>query len=146
MHTVRFTMPVAGDPGQPDQHNGAVTATPADGDTDLTLSIPRSALAALCATLAFNAQAAGPSGSAADYGVPAAASAAERSITIDNTTRHINVTRGETVTIVRDGQRFTWQVDTYSNRSMFALAEIAPATMQAGGIKVYVAGNPLYAG
>lgn len=110
------------------------------------LFIPRSALAVLCATLAFNAHAAGPSGSAADYGVPAATTAADRSITIDNTTRHINVTRGETVTIIRDGQRFTWQVDTYSNRSVFALAEIAPKSMQVDGIKVYVASNPLYAG
>lgn len=110
------------------------------------LFIPRSALAVLCATLAFNAHAAGPSGSAADYGVPAAATAADRSITIDHATRHINVTRGETVTIIRDGQRFTWQVDTYSNRSVFALAEIAPKSMQVDGIKVYVAGNPLYAG
>ncbi|KAB8041212.1 CzcE family metal-binding protein [Janthinobacterium aquaticum] len=110
------------------------------------LFIPRSALAVLCATFAFNAQAAGPSGSAADYGVPATHSAAARSITIDSSTRHINVTRGETITIVRDGQRFTWQVDTYSNRSVFALAEIAPKSMQADGIKVYIAGNPLYAG
>lgn len=122
------------------------TTTPADGDNDLTLHILRGALALLCAAAAFNAHAAGPAGNAADYGAPAPHSAAARSITIDSNTRHINVTRGETITIIRDGQRFTWQVDTYSNRTRFALAEIAPEAMKADGVMVYVAANPLYAG
>lgn len=136
----------AGDPGRPEQHHGAVIAAPADGDNDLTLHTLRGALALLCATLAFSAHAAGPAGNAADYGAPAAPSAATRSITVDSTTRHINVMRGETVTIIRDGQRFSWQVDTYSNRTRFALAEIAPEGMMVDGVIVYVAANPLYAG
>lgn len=108
--------------------------------------IPRASLALAC-TLAFaTAHAAGPTGSAADYGTPAPAAAGQRTIVLEPGTRHINVTRGETVTIEQAGQRFGWHVDTWGNRSVFALAEIAPTTMAVDGIKVYVAGNPLYAG
>lgn len=106
----------------------------------------RSALAILCAILATSAIAAGPTGTAADYGTPAHHGAAQRSIDLQPGTRHINVTRGETVTITRAGQRFTWHVQTFHNKTVFALSEIAPKGMAVDGIQVYVAGNPLYAG
>lgn len=79
------------------------------------LNTHRSALAILCAafaTLATSAIAAGPTGTAADYGSSAPHAAAQRSIELQPDTRHINVTRGETVTIARAGQRFTWHVQT----------------------------------
>lgn len=106
----------------------------------------RSALAILCAALATSALAAGPTGTAADYGSAAPHAAAQRTITLQADTRHINVTRGETVTIARAGQRFTWHVHTFSNQTVFALADIAPQDMAVDGIAVYVAANPLYAG
>lgn len=108
--------------------------------------ISRTSLALVCACAFATAHAAGPTGSAADYGTPAPAAAGQRTIILEPGTRHINVTRGETVTIEQAGQRFSWHVDTWGNRSMFALAEIAPTTMAVGGIKVYVAANPFYAG
>lgn len=100
----------------------------------------RAALTLVCALAFAHAHAASPSGS------PAAESATQRTIMLQPDTRHINVTRGETVTIVRDGQRFSWHVDTDSNVTVFALAAIAPKEMAVEGIKVYVAGNPFYAG
>ena len=108
--------------------------------------LPRTILALVCACALAPAHAAGPVGSAADYGTPAPLAAGQRTITLEPGTRHINVTRGETVTIERAGQRFSWHVDTWGNRTMFLLAEIAPTTMAVDGIKVYVASNPFYSG
>lgn len=108
--------------------------------------IPRATFALACSLAFAAAHASGPTGSAADYGTPAPAAAAQRTITLQADTRHINVTRGETVTIERAGQRFSWHVDTWGNRTMFLLAEIAPKTMAVDGVKVYVASNPLYSG
>lgn len=113
------------------------------------LNTPRSALAILCAaltTVAAPAIAAGPTGTAADYGSSAPHAAAQRSIELQADTRHINVTRGETVTIARAGQRFTWHVQTFNHQTTFALSDIAPKDMPVDGIAVYVAANPLYAG
>lgn len=110
------------------------------------LNTHRNALALLCSILAGSAIAAGPSGTAADYGSPAQHDAAQRHIAMQADTRHINVTRGETVTITRAGQRFTWHVQTFNNKTVFALAEIAPKDMAVDGILVYVAANPQYAG
>lgn len=100
----------------------------------------RAALAFACALAFTAAHAASPNGS------PAAESAAGRTIVLQPDTRHINVTRGETITIVRAGQRFSWHLDTDSHLTVFALATIAPKDMAVDGIKVYVAGNPLHAG
>lgn len=114
------------------------------------LNTHRSALAILCAaafaTLATSAIAAAPTGTTADYGSSAHHGAAQRTIELQPDTRHINVTRGETVTITRAGQRFTWHVQTFSNKTVFALRDIAPKDMPVDGIVVYVASNPLYAG
>ena len=110
------------------------------------LNTHRNALAILCAILAGSAIAAGPTGMAADYGSSAPHAAAQRSIELQPETRHINVTRGETVTIARAGQRFTWHVQTFHHQTTFALSEIAPQDMPVDGIEVYVAANPLYAG
>ena len=110
------------------------------------LNTHRRALAILCATLATSASAAGPTGTAADYGSSAPHAAAQRSIELQPDTRHINVTRGETVTIARAGQRFTWHVQTFNHQTTFALSDIAPKDMAVDGIQVYVAANPLYAG
>lgn len=101
---------------------------------------PRATLAFVCALAFTAAHAASPNGS------PAAESAAGRTIVLKADTRHINVTRGETVTIVRAGQRFSWHLDTDSHRTVFPLAAIAPKDMPVDGITVYVASNPLHAG
>ena len=98
------------------------------------------------ATAMSAAHAAGPTGSAADYGSVAINAAAERDISIDAGTKWINVTNGETVRISAGGQSFVYHVDTYPNTTSFALSKIAPAGVQVGDVKVYVASNPLYRG
>ncbi|PLY43506.1 hypothetical protein CSZ94_07580 [Janthinobacterium sp. ROICE36] len=113
---------------------------------EMMLNTHRNALAILCAAFATSALAAGPTGTPADYGSSAPHAAAQRSIDLQPETRHINVTRGETVTIARAGQRFTWHVQTFSNKTVFALSEIAPKDMAVDGVQVYVAANPQYAG
>ena len=113
------------------------------------LNTHRSAVAILCAALAAfatSAIAAGPTGTPADYGSSAPHAAAQRSIELQPDTRHLNVTRGETVTIARAGQRFTWHVQTFNHQTTFALSEIAPQDMPVDGVQVYVAANPLYTG
>lgn len=106
------------------------------------------AIAALSLSLVFgtHAYASGPTGTAADYGSAAKHSDATRTITLAPGEKTINVTRGETVTIVVGQQRFSWNVQTFSNTTVFPLAEIAPKEMPADGVLVYVANNPLYTG
>ncbi|MFM2086218.1 MAG: hypothetical protein RLZZ237_1087 [Pseudomonadota bacterium] len=105
-------------------------------------------MAALSLSLAFgaNAFASDPTGTAADYGMAASQADATRTITVAPGEKAINVTRGETVTIVVGQQRFSWNVQTYSNTTVFPLAEIAPKEMPTEDILVYVASNPLYSG
>src|SRR5450830_1274586 len=112
------------------------------------LRFPGAAIAALSLSLAFGAHAyaASPTGAATDYGTPANQANATRTITVEAGEKAINVTRGETVTIVIGQQRFSWNVQTFSNTTVFALAEIAPKEMPVDGILVYVASDPLYTG
>lgn len=112
------------------------------------LRYPGAAITALSLSLALagNALAADPTDTAADYGSPASQMDATRTITIAPGEKTINVTRGETVTIVVGQQRFSWNVQTFSNATVFALAAIAPKDMPVEGILVYVANDPLYTG
>ena len=95
------------------------------------------------AMLAFSAHAAGPTGTAADYGTSVAASTDARQITISPQTKWVNVTDGETVKFDVNGKTFAWNVNTFSNDSEFDLAKIAPAGTQVNDVRVYVAANPL---
>ena len=81
---------------------------------------------------------------ASAYGQAVPSDAAGRTISLTSQTRSVNVTNGETVTFKKDGRSFTWHVDTCNNVSAFALAVIAPATLHAGGVEVYVASNDYY--
>lgn len=78
---------------------------------------------------------------AARYGYASLATA-ERSITIDNQTRHINVVRMETIAIRVGEKTVTWTFDTLGTSS-FPLSEIIPGTEQ---VTVYVDENPMYRG
>ncbi|HWZ49296.1 MAG TPA: CzcE family metal-binding protein [Herbaspirillum sp.] len=94
--------------------------------------------------LASSAQAAGPTGAAADYGTGVAAGTNARQITISPQTKSVNVTNGETVKFDVNGKTFAWNVNTFSNDTEFDLAKIAPAGTQVNDVRVYVAANPLY--
>ncbi|NGZ88144.1 CzcE family metal-binding protein [Duganella aceris] len=92
------------------------------------------------------AGAVGITGTAADFGVQVNNDAAMRTVTISSDTKGVNVTNGETVRFNVDGQSFTWHFDTIRNETSFDLAKIAPAGVNAGTVRAYVASNPLYRG
>lgn len=104
------------------------------------------AFAGLTSSALVPAYAAGPRGTAADYGTPASTNFAMRTIVVDGNTKWVNVTNGETVQFSVDGQSFTWHFDTFPDETSFDMAKIAPAGIKAGSIRVYVAPNPLYRG
>jgi len=75
------------------------------------------------------------------FGVAAPEKAANRVIKLDGNTKYLNVVRGETATIVKDGKSFTWQFMTL-NTASFELGQIAPKDFGAGHEIVYVSANP----
>jgi hypothetical protein len=77
----------------------------------------------------------------APYGY-AATKAADREITLTNASKHLNVTRLETVKINVGGKSVVWTFDTLGTAS-FPLANAIPGT---DGVTVYVAENPAYLG
>lgn len=78
---------------------------------------------------------------AARYGY-AAAKASEREVGLPAGSRHLNVTRLETVRIDVAGKRVDWTFDTFGTAA-FPLSNVIPG---AGGITVYVTESPLYSG
>lgn len=77
-------------------------------------------------------------------GSAAQAAAATRTVAITTATHSINVDQGDVVTFEVGGKSFTWQFDTLRPSGSFSLADIAPAGVNAHGVRVYVAPNPLY--
>ena len=103
--------------------------------------IIRRALAGVLAlgVAAASGQALAATSSMSPYGSMASASPA-RTIEIGNGTRHITVTRFETVALRANGHDTNWTFDTLNTRS-FPLSSIVPG---ADGITVYVKESPLY--
>ncbi|OON59754.1 hypothetical protein B0920_20955 [Massilia sp. KIM] len=108
------------------------------------LNLNKAAVLILSTVLAAAASAA--PNTANDFGQRVAEAKGTRVITVKPGAKHVNVTNGETVTFDVNGQRFSFDVNTYPNQNVFQLSDIAPAGVQADGVKVYVAANPLYFG
>jgi plastocyanin len=98
---------------------------------------------ALLAGFAHAAPTATTSTSAASYGETARAEAADRTIVVKPGAA-VNVTNGETVTFIVGEKSFTFHFQTYSSTQSLPLAAIAPADVNAGSVRVYVAASPLY--
>jgi hypothetical protein len=80
-----------------------------------------------------------------DLGTPVHEASVDRRIMLDADATSVNVTGGETVEFVVDGQRFAWRFDTYSSEPVFDLERIAPAGVLGDrSVKVYVAADPTY--
>ena len=77
----------------------------------------------------------------APYGY-ATSSAAARVVTIDSSTKYLNVTRLETIRIDVGSKSFAWTFDTLGTAS-FPLAKIISGT---DGVTVYITENPVYTG
>ena len=76
-------------------------------------------------------------------GYPAATAAATRTIDVTANTRSVNVDQGDIVTFNVEGKTFAWQFDTLRD-GRIDFAAIAPSGIQARGIQIYVAPNPIY--
>lgn len=79
-------------------------------------------------------------------GMAASAAGADRQITINATTKWVNVNNGDTVTFNVNGKTFTWHFDTLHAEEAFDLSQIAPEGVDVGMVTVYVGSNPLYRG
>jgi len=77
----------------------------------------------------------------APLGTPAQGALAARVIKLGTGSEHLNVNRGEIVTIVNGGKAFTWRFDTLGTPS-FGLAKIAPRDFGTGHVRVYVSPSP----
>ncbi|HEV7914189.1 MAG TPA: CzcE family metal-binding protein [Albitalea sp.] len=73
-------------------------------------------------------------------GDPATSAQAQRTIVITPETRYVNVTEGEVVTFVENGQAFTWDFDSGAISS-FALNRVAPDGVLDHPVTAYVARN-----
>lgn len=70
--------------------------------------------------------------------------AATRTVAITAATKSVGVDQGEVVTFEVGGKSFTWQFDTLRPSGSLDLSAIAPDGVDAHGVRVYVAPNPLY--
>lgn len=79
-------------------------------------------------------------GSAAPEGIQVS-----RVIVINDATRYVNVTGGETVRFVVGNTSFAWNFETGTASVIpFDLARIAPTGLLKRQVTVYVADNPIY--
>jgi hypothetical protein len=101
-------------------------------------------VAGMVAAAAASTASAAPRDNSAAYGEEVQLNTTGRVIDLTPATRFVNVTNGETVTFKKGSQRFTWHVDVYSNVSEFALAKIAPHSLNFPDISVYVAASDQY--
>jgi hypothetical protein len=75
-----------------------------------------------------------------------AAPGAGRLVRIDEHTRWVNVTDGDTVRFEVGGKRFTFTFDAWNSVNSVELSAIAPAGVTVPKVRVYIAQNPLYVG
>jgi len=100
----------------------------------LTLSAASlSAGAALKPTDLFGERAQAPSSERAIY-----TAAAERTITIDDKTKWVNVNHYEVIRFASNGSEFTWYFDGLAQPGAFDLMQIAPAGFVDHGVRIYV--------
>jgi len=64
---------------------------------------------------------------------------AERTITVNDNTKWVNVNHYEVVRFASNGQEFTWYFDGLAQPRPFDLAQIAPAGFVSHSVTVYVA-------
>lgn len=94
-------------------------------------------IAALSAAFSLPALAHTHRGSAVE-----AAGYADRTVTLADGAKYLNVQRNETVRINVAGKSFTWRFDTLGT-PVFRLGEIAPQDVGAKDVQVYVSDNLL---
>ncbi|SDE95388.1 Heavy-metal resistance protein CzcE [Massilia sp. PDC64] len=79
-----------------------------------------------------------------DFGRVVMSDVADRDVTVDASTRWVNVTNGQTVRFTVGGQRFTFVFDAWPTTDSIPLSAIAPKGVTVPDVRVYIAPNPLY--
>ena len=69
---------------------------------------------------------------------------ADRDVTVDASTRWVNVTNGQTVRFTVNGAHFTFAFDAWPGTDSIPLPAIAPKGVNVPDVRVYIAPNPLY--
>lgn len=115
-----------------------------DTTTEVHMSIFKYALPLASLAFAGAVHAAGPTGTAADYGTVISTGAAARTVDVTAHTRFIHVSNGDTLTFRLGGQSLTWQVDTFPNVHAFRLSSIMPAAAAMGEVWVHVSAPEQY--
>lgn len=80
-----------------------------------------------------------------EFGSIVMSGAADRDVTVDASTRWVNVTNGQTVRFTVGGRTFTFAFDAWPSADSVPLSAIAPKGMTVPDVRVYLAANPLYA-
>ncbi|WP_406851029.1 CzcE family metal-binding protein [Herbaspirillum huttiense] len=102
--------------------------------------------AAIAATLLMSFAGANAIAQVADpFGTPANSALPEREITMNASTKYVNVAQGEVVKFVSHGKSFTWKFDTFGMQP-FSFSKIAPQGFDGANATVYLSTNPLYRG
>lgn len=79
------------------------------------------------------------------FGNAASSSSAQRTVKLDQNSKYINVTQGETITFVFEGNSFTWNFDTFGT-PVFNLKDIAPKNINTQNIIIYTREDPTFTG
>jgi hypothetical protein len=113
-------------------------------------SLTRKLILSLAAVAAFagaSAQAATFTGASMDYGQLVATAAADQDVQVNDSTRWVNVTDGQTVRFdLGGGKSFTFNFDTWPGSQQVDLSTIAPKDVAVPNVRVYIAPNPHYLG
>nr|WP_052171093.1 CzcE family metal-binding protein [Massilia sp. JS1662] len=106
--------------------------------------LPRTLALSILAVAAFATGTAGAMPRQMDAGRVVMSDTADRDITVDASTRWVNVTNGQTVRFTVGGQRFTFVFDAWPSTDSVPLSAIAPKGVTVPDVRVYIAPNPLY--
>jgi hypothetical protein len=120
--------------------NASIPTTKENRMTPLTRTLALS----LIALAAGTASATPRPGMPMDFGRVVMSDVADRDVTVDASTRWVNVTNGQTVRFNVGGQRFTFTFDAWPTTDSVPLSAIAPKGVTVPDVRVYIAPNPLY--
>jgi hypothetical protein len=70
----------------------------------------------------------------------------DRTVSIDPSTRWINVNGGETIRFIANGESFDHRFNSFTHSAVYDLGKIAPAGAIDRSLKVYVSPDPAHSG
>jgi hypothetical protein len=70
----------------------------------------------------------------------------DRTVSIDSSTRWVNVNGGETIRFIANGKSFDHRFNSGTHSNVYDLGKIVPVGMLDHSLKVYVSPDPAFAG